>query len=72
MSVQMMSVMASSRRELRQHPVDVRVRAERDGATVVDSAAARLVWEPRRIVSAYAVPVTDIVGTLVSPETVSP
>lgn len=72
MSVQMMSVMASSRRELRQHPVDVRVRAERDGATVVDSAAARLVWEPRRIVSAYAVPVTDIGGTLVSPQTVSP
>ena len=68
----MMSVLAGAMRDLRQHPVAVRVRAEKDGTTVVDSFAARLVWEPRRIVSAYAVPVADIAGTLVNPRTVSP
>lgn len=72
MSVQMMSVMATAMRELRQHPVALRIRAELDGTSVVDSTAARLVWEPRRIVSAYAVPVADIAGTLVNPQAVSP
>ena len=67
MSVQMMSVMATAMRELRQHrsPSDPG-RAGRH--TLVDSTAARLVWEPRRIVSAYAVPVADIAGTLVNPQ----
>lgn len=72
MALQMTSVLANARRELRQHPVALRVRAEADGTTVVDSVAARLVWEPRRIVSAYAVPVTDIAGTLVNPQPVTP
>ena len=68
----MTSVLATAMRELRQHPVALRVRAERDGTTVVDSTAARLVWEPRRIVSAYAVPVADIAGSLVNPQPVTP
>jgi uncharacterized protein (DUF427 family) len=72
MSLTMTSVLASAMRELRQHPVTLRVRAERDGTTVVDSTEARLVWQPRRIVSAYAVPVADIDGTLLGPQPVSP
>ena len=72
MSVQMRSVLATAMRELRQHPVALRVRAERDGETVVDSMSARLVWEPRRIVSSYAVPVAHIEGALVNPQPVSP
>ena len=72
MSVQMRSVMATAMRELRQHPVTLRVRAHVQGTCVVDSTAARLVWEPRRIVCAYAVPVADIAGTLVNPQAVSP
>jgi uncharacterized protein (DUF427 family) len=72
MALQMTSVLAGARRELRQHPVALRVRAESDGTTVVDSYAARLVWEPRRIVSAYAVPVADIAGSLVNPQPVTP
>ena len=72
MSVQMMSVLASAMRELRQHPVLIRVRAEHDDTTVVDSGQARLVWEPRRIVSSYAVPVADITGTLVNPQPLTP
>jgi uncharacterized protein (DUF427 family) len=72
MSLQMTSMLATGMRDLRQHPVAVRVRAEQDGTPVVDSFAARLVWEPRRIVSAYAVPVADIAGRLVSPQAVAP
>ena len=68
----MMSVLASAMRELRQHPVLIRVRAEHDDTTVVDSGQARLVWEPRRIVSSYAVPVADITGTLVNPQPLTP
>ena len=36
MSLQMMSVLATAMRETRQHPVALRVRAERDGTTLVD------------------------------------
>jgi uncharacterized protein (DUF427 family) len=72
MSLQMTSVLATAMRELRQHPVALRVRAEHDGTPVVDSYAARLVWEPRRIVSSYAVPVADISGSLVDPQVVTP
>ena len=68
----MTSMLATAMRDLRQHPVAVRVRAEQDGTPVVDSFAARLVWEPRRIVSSYAVPVADISGTLVNPQAVAP
>jgi uncharacterized protein (DUF427 family) len=51
--------------ELRVHPTGKRIRALVAGAVVVDSTRARIVWEPQRIVPSYAVPVTDIVGTLV-------
>jgi uncharacterized protein (DUF427 family) len=72
MSLQMTSLLAAAMRELRQHPVALRIRAERDGTTIVDSRAARLVWEPRRVVSAYAVPVGDIAGSLVNPQPQTP
>jgi uncharacterized protein (DUF427 family) len=45
---------------LRHEPTDKRIRAELGGATVVDSTRAVLVWEPKRIVPSYAVPVTDV------------
>jgi uncharacterized protein (DUF427 family) len=35
------------------------------GETVVDSTRAVLVWEPRRVVPSYAVPVQDVRGELV-------
>ena len=43
--------------ELRIHPIGKRVRAEVDGTTVVDSTSVMVVWEPRRVVPSYAVPV---------------
>lgn len=50
--------------ELRIHPVRQRIRAEVDGATVVDSTRALVVWEPRRVVPSYAVPVGDVAAEL--------
>lgn len=46
--------------ELRMHPTSKRIRALVDGETVVDSTRALIVWEPRRIVPSYAVPVEDV------------
>jgi uncharacterized protein (DUF427 family) len=50
--------------ELRVHPTAKRIRAFVGGAPVVDSIRALIVWEPRRIVPSYAVPVADIAGAL--------
>ena len=54
--------------ELRWHPEAKRIRALVDGAAVVDSTRARIVWEPRRVVPSFAVPVDDIDGSLVAAE----
>ena len=51
--------------ELRHEPIAKRIRAQVDGGTVVDSTAAVLVWEPRRVVPSYAVPVADVRGDLI-------
>ena len=42
-----------------------RVRAGSGGAVVVDTTRPVLVWEPRRVVPWYAVPVEDLAGELV-------
>lgn len=68
MAVEMGAVFGAALRELRAQPVVVRVRADVGDVTVIDTTAARLVWEPRRVVSVYAVPVADIAGRLVAPE----
>src|SRR4051794_14270323 len=52
--------------ELRFEPTGKRIRAELDGRTVVDTSRALLVWEPRRVVPTYAVPVEDLRGELVA------
>jgi uncharacterized protein (DUF427 family) len=49
---------------LRYEPIERRVRASTDGRTVVDSTRALLLWEPRRVCPAYAVPVEDIAAEL--------
>lgn len=65
MAVEMGGVMNAALGELRMQPVEWRVRAGLQDTRVVDTDAARLVWEPRRVVSAYAVPVADLAGRLV-------
>ena len=65
MAVPMKRHVMSAVGELRFDPLLTRVRGEIGGALVVDSAAALLVWEPRRILPTYAVPATHIRGELV-------
>jgi uncharacterized protein (DUF427 family) len=50
--------------ELRHEPTEKWLRGSLDGLDVVDSTGALLVWEPRRIVPSYAVPVEDVAATL--------
>jgi len=51
--------------QLRYEPTPKRIRALVDGAAVVDSTRALLVWEPRRVVPYYAVPQDDVAAELV-------
>jgi uncharacterized protein (DUF427 family) len=49
---------------LRHEPTEKRIRATVGDREVVDSRRAALVWEPRRIVPSYAVPVEDVAAEL--------
>ena len=53
---------------LRHEPTSKWVRARLGGRIVVDSRAALLLWEPRRIVPTYAVPDKDVRAELVPVE----
>jgi uncharacterized protein (DUF427 family) len=64
MSVLMRDWMQEVRGHLRHEPVDGRIRAVLGGVEVVDSTRAVLVWEPRRIIPSYAVPISDLRGDL--------
>lgn len=71
MSSQVRKLLASGFGELRHEPTAKRIQAVLGGETVVDSTRAVLVWEPRRIVPSYAVPVEDVRGELVPAGAVS-
>jgi uncharacterized protein (DUF427 family) len=64
MSIRMRDVLAQAREQLRHEPIERRLRARLGGQTIVDSTRAVLLWEPRRLVPAYAVPADDIAGAL--------
>lgn len=64
MSCQMGALLASGLDEVRYEPIGKRIRAVLSGGTVVDTARAVLVWEPRRIVPSYAVPAGEVRGEL--------
>ncbi len=49
---------------LRVEPVEKRVRVQLGDVTVCDTTGAVLVWEPRRVVPQYAVPVADLTADL--------
>jgi uncharacterized protein (DUF427 family) len=51
---------------LRHEPIDKRIRATLGGATVIDTSRALLIWEPRRVVPTYAVPVEDLDAEVVA------
>jgi uncharacterized protein (DUF427 family) len=58
--------------ELRHEPSNKRVRALLGDKAVIDSTRAVLVWEPRRVVPSYAVPVGDVLGELVAENSGAP
>jgi uncharacterized protein (DUF427 family) len=60
MSLRVRESLLSGLGEVRHEPLAKRIRAELDGATVVDTTDAVLVWEPRRVVPSYAVPAGDV------------
>lgn len=65
MAVQLGGVLWSQLEGLRYQPTPKRVRATIGSDAVVDTTQALLLWEPRRIVPAYAVPEGDITAALV-------
>jgi uncharacterized protein (DUF427 family) len=65
MAVQMNELLATQRSALRYEPTPKRVRALLGEVTVVDSDRAALVWEPRRVVPGYAVPVEHVAAEIV-------
>ncbi len=62
MSVELSTALMQYVGELRHCSMAKRIRGIVDGRTVVDSTRARLVYEPRRIVPTYAIPIEDVVG----------
>jgi uncharacterized protein (DUF427 family) len=65
MSARMLELMLSGLGGLRHEPVRKRIRATLGEHTAVDTTAAMLVWEPRRIMPSYAVPLADVRAELV-------
>jgi uncharacterized protein (DUF427 family) len=60
MSVRVRDLLLAELDSLRHEPIDKRIRARLGDRTVIDSTRAMLVWEPKRVVPQYAVPVEDI------------
>jgi uncharacterized protein (DUF427 family) len=65
MSTRVSQALFSHLGELRHEPTAKRVRALLGDDVVADTTAALLVWEPRRVVPTYAVPLADICVALV-------
>jgi uncharacterized protein (DUF427 family) len=60
MSVRVRDLFMGELDSLRHEPIDKRIRAQLGDRTVIDSTSALLVWEPKRVVPSYAVPVEDV------------
>lgn len=65
MSLRAMDVWTQAVGEGMHEPTEKRLRVEHGDIVVADTGQARLVWEPRRIVPSYAVPVADLAAELV-------
>ena len=65
MGVRMMELLSTKLDTLRYEPTAKRVRVSVGGEPVADTCAARLVWEPRRVVPTYAVPISALGAQLV-------
>lgn len=65
MAVRMMDLLSGNLSALRYEPTAKRIRVFLGGEPVADTRDARLVWEPRRVVPTYAVPLTALSAQLV-------
>ena len=66
MSVRVRDLLMRELDTLRYEPIDKRIRATLAEGTVIDTTRAMLVWEPKRVVPTYAVPVEDVAGEILS------
>jgi uncharacterized protein (DUF427 family) len=64
MSTRLRDVLMAELGSLRHEPTEKRIRATLAGQTVIDSTRALLVWEPKRVVPTYAVPLDDVDGEI--------
>ncbi len=64
MSTRLRDVLMQELPGLRHEPTEKRIRATLGDETVIDSLRAMLVWEPRRVVPTYAVPIDDVHGEI--------
>jgi uncharacterized protein (DUF427 family) len=67
MGTRILDVLLGELESLRYEPTEKRIRATLADRTVVDSTSALLVWEPKRVVPSYAVPLDDVDGEIVAP-----
>lgn len=65
MGVRMMDLLVGSLGSLRWEPTAKRIRIALAGEPIADTRDARLVWEPRRVVPTYAVPMAALSAHLV-------
>lgn len=65
MAVRMMDLLSGSLEALRYEPTAKRVRVSLGGEPVADTCEARLVWEPRRIVPTYAIPLKSLTAQVI-------
>jgi uncharacterized protein (DUF427 family) len=66
MSVRVRDLLMRELETLRYEPIDKRIRARIGDETVIDTTRAMLVWEPKRVVPTYAVPVEDVAAEILS------
>jgi uncharacterized protein (DUF427 family) len=67
MAVSVSQMLMQGLDELRFQPTAKRIRALRGDVVVADSTRATLVWEPRRVVPVYALPVADVAAPMTAP-----
>ncbi|MBM7789397.1 DUF427 domain-containing protein [Tenggerimyces flavus] len=60
MSITMRELLFGAVDEVRREPTEWRLRVRFGDTEIVDTTKAVLVWEPRRVVPSYAVPLTDL------------
>ncbi len=66
MATRMQHLLTGALPELRIHPIRKWIRAAVGDTVVADTRSALVVWEPRRVVPCYAVPVADLRAELLS------